>query len=167
MRQRIYKIKRKVQRREEVQVTDGDLASGARRHRIARYYQMAKTKHVAKTTEKKRRRRGSKNKAKTRRERKKRLSNFSRYIYAVLQQVHPHFQISQRAMVIMDDFMMDIFARVACEAGNLAKLIKRHTILVHQIHCAVKLIIPGELAQFATGDGMRAVTTYIRNKRKI
>lgn len=45
----------------------------------------------------------------------------SRYIYKVLKQVHPDTGISRKAMVIMDNFIHDVFGRLATEAGRLAR----------------------------------------------
>ena len=49
--------------------------------------------------------------------RKPNTCSYASYIYKVLKQVHPDMGISQKAMVIMDSFMHDIFERLASEAG--------------------------------------------------
>lgn len=63
-------------------------------------------------------------------------------------------------MVIMDNFINDIFERIATEAGRLARYNKRHTITSREIQTAVRLILPGELAKHAVSEGTKAVTKY-------
>ena len=93
--------------------------------------------------------------------RKKPQSNsYKSYIYKVLKQVHPDTGVSRKAMVIMDNFINDIFERIAAEAGKLARYNKRHTITSREIQTAVRLILPGELAKHAVSEGTKAVTKY-------
>jgi len=92
---------------------------------------------------------------------KKRSSNsYASYIYKVLKQVHPDTGISRKAMIIMDNFINDIFERIATEAGRLARYNKRHTITSREIQTAVRLILPGELAKHAVSEGTKAVSKY-------
>jgi histone H2B len=92
---------------------------------------------------------------------KKRHSNsYASYIYKVLKQVHPDTGISRKAMIIMDNFINDIFERIATEAGRLARYNKRHTITSREIQTSVRLILPGELAKHAVSEGTKAVTKY-------
>jgi len=92
---------------------------------------------------------------------KRRQSNsYSSYIYKVLKQVHPDTGISRKAMIIMDNFINDIFERLATEAGKLARYNKRHTITSREVQTAVRLILPGELAKHAVSEGTKAVTKY-------
>jgi len=93
--------------------------------------------------------------------RKKRQSNsYASYIYKVLKQVHPDTGISRKAMIIMDNFINDIFDRIATEASRLARYNKRHTITSREVQTAVRLILPGELAKHAVSEGTKAVTKY-------
>jgi histone H2B len=63
-------------------------------------------------------------------------------------------------MIIMDNFINDIFERIATEAGRLARYNKRHTITSREIQTSVRLILPGELAKHAVSEGTKAVTKY-------
>lgn len=92
--------------------------------------------------------------------RKKHTNSFSSYIYKVLKQVHPESGISRKAMIIMDNFVDDIFERLAAEAGKLARSNKRQTISSREIQTAVRLILPGELGKHAVSEGTKAVTKY-------
>ena len=78
---------------------------------------------------------------------KKRRETYSLYIYKVLKQVHPDTGISSKAMSIMNSFVNDIFERIAGEASRLAHYNKRSTISSREIQTAVRLLLPGELAQ--------------------
>jgi len=93
--------------------------------------------------------------------RKKAQSNsYKSYIYKVLKQVHHDTGISKKSMAIMDNFINDIFERLATEAGRLARYNKRRTITSREIQTAVRLSLPGELAKHAVSEGTKAVTKY-------
>ncbi len=92
--------------------------------------------------------------------RKRHSNSYASYIYKVLKQVHPDTGISRKAMIIMDNFINDIFDRIATEAGRLARYNKRHTITSREVQTAVRLILPGELAKHAVSEGTKAVTKY-------
>eukprot|EP01114_Cavostelium_apophysatum_P008267 TRINITY_DN2063_c0_g2_i1.p2 TRINITY_DN2063_c0_g2~~TRINITY_DN2063_c0_g2_i1.p2 ORF type:complete len:163 (-),score=48.81 TRINITY_DN2063_c0_g2_i1:220-666(-) len=94
---------------------------------------------------------------------KRHSNSYASYIYKVLRQVHPDTGISKKAMLIMDNFINDIFERLASEAGRLARYNKRHTITSREVQTAVRLILPGELAKHAVSEGTKAVTKYNSN----
>uniref|UniRef100_A0A7N9D3X9 Core Histone H2A/H2B/H3 domain-containing protein n=1 Tax=Macaca fascicularis TaxID=9541 RepID=A0A7N9D3X9_MACFA len=68
-------------------------------------------------------------------------------MYKVLKQVHPDTGISSKAMGIMNSFANDIFERIAGEASRLAHYNKRSTITSRESQTALRLLLPGELAQ--------------------
>ena len=105
-------------------------------------------------------RKGSAKKDKKQRRRKARTDSYSTYIYKVLKQVHPDTGISKKGMVIMDNFIHDVFERLASEAGRLARYNKKSTITSREVQTAVRLILPGELAKHAVSEGTKAVTKY-------
>ncbi|XP_067883224.1 histone H2B 1/2-like [Heterodontus francisci] len=98
------------------------------------------------------------------RRRKSRKESYSIYIYKVMKQVHPDTGISSKAMSIMNSFVNDIFERIAGEASRLAHYNKRSTISSREIHTAVRLLLPGELAKHAVSEGTKAVTKYTSSK---
>ncbi|KAI5515881.1 protein heterodimerization protein [Trichomonas vaginalis G3] len=51
---------------------------------------------------------------------KKRAEHFSSYIFKVLKQVHPDIGISNKAMMVMNSFVTDIFERIAQEVHALS-----------------------------------------------
>lgn len=95
------------------------------------------------------------------RRRKKRVETYSTYIYKVLKQVHPDTGISRRAMSVMNSFINDIFERIASEAGRLTRYNNKATLSSREIHTAIRLILPGELAKHAVSEGTKAVTKYM------
>ena len=93
-----------------------------------------------------------------------RKETYSSYIYKVLKQVHPDTGISNKAMLILNSFVNDIFERIAGEASKLAAYNKKSTISSREIQTAVRLILPGELAKHAVSEGTKAVTKYTSSK---
>merc|ERR1711939_983869 len=63
----------------------------------------------------------------------------------------------------MDNFIRDLFERIAGEAGRLARYNKRSTITSREIQTAVRLLLPGELAKHAVSEGTKAVTKFNSN----
>ena len=93
-----------------------------------------------------------------------RTKSYASHIYKVLKQVHPNTGISLKAMKIMDNFITDIFERIAVESFRLAKYNKRTTITSREIQTVARLIFPGELAKHSVSEGIKAVTKYINTK---
>merc|ERR1711998_349313 len=92
-----------------------------------------------------------------RRQRKKRFESYAIYIYKVLKNIHPDVGISKKAMNVMNSFVADLFERVALEASKLARYHKKQTLSSNDIQAAVKLILPGDLAEHAIAEGTRAL----------
>ena len=106
----------------------------------------------------------SKNIAKgDKKKKKKRKESYAIYIYKVLKQVHPDTGVSSKAMSIMNSFVNDLFERIAAEASRLAHYNKRSTITSREIQTAVRLLLPGELAEHAVTEGTKAITKYKLN----
>ncbi|CAG9801083.1 unnamed protein product [Chironomus riparius] len=91
---------------------------------------------------------------------------FSRYIHQVLNQVHPERTISSKAMNIMNNFVCDMFERIANESSSLTKLGKNLTMSSREIQTSVRLLLPGELANHAMSEGAKAVKLYSISKAK-
>ena len=103
------------------------------------------------------RRRAAGNKKSTK---KRSYNSYSSYIYKILKQVHPDTGISNKAMAIVNSFVMDIMERIAGEASRLAKYRKANTISSREVQTAARLVLPGELAKHAVSEGTKAVTKY-------
>lgn len=86
--------------------------------------------------------------------------SYSSYIYKVLKQVHPDTGISQKAMAIANDFVLDMIKRIGRECQNLLELNEKATLTSREVQTAVRLILPGELAKHAVSEGTKAVTKF-------
>ena len=91
---------------------------------------------------------------------KKRKESYGSYIFKVLKQVHPKLGISNKGMLLMNDFVNDMFDRIATEAARLVRYNKRGTLSSREIQTAVKQLLPGELAKHGVSEGTKAVTKY-------
>ena len=91
---------------------------------------------------------------------KKSFTSYSVYIYRVLKNIHSDMGISKKGMNVMNSFVGDLFERVAVEAAALTRHQKKATIGSNDIQAAVKLILPGDLANHAINEGVRALEKY-------
>ena len=91
---------------------------------------------------------------------KKAKQTYSSYIYKVLKQVHPDTGISSKGMVVMCNFIQDLFERIGNEAANVCRFSKKQTLSSREVQTAVRLILPGELAKHAVSEGTKAVTKF-------
>jgi len=94
------------------------------------------------------------------RTKKKKFESYAIYIYKVLKNIHPEVGISKKAMNVMNSFVNDLFERVALEASKLARYHGKLTLSSHDIQSAVKLILPGDLAEHAIAEGTRALNKF-------
>merc|ERR1711957_150872 len=94
------------------------------------------------------------------RRRKKTYSSYNVYIYKVLKNIHPEVGISKKAMNVMNSFCSDLFERIALEASKLARYHGKVTLSSNDVQSAVKLILPGDLAEHAVAEGTRALNKF-------
>merc|ERR1712139_566598 len=99
----------------------------------------------------------------TRRQRKKRFETYAIYIYKVLKNIHSDVGISKKAMNVMNSFVNDLFERLALEASKLARYHGKQTLSSNDIQSAVKLVLPGDLAEHAIAEGTRALNKFGSN----
>ncbi|GJV17891.1 probable histone H2B.1 [Tanacetum coccineum] len=95
---------------------------------------------------------------------KKSVETYKIYVFKVLKLVHPDIGISSKAMGIMNSFINDIFEKLAQESSKLARYTKKPTITSREIQTAVRLVLPGELANHAVSEGTKAVTKFTCSK---
>ena len=89
-------------------------------------------------------------------------ATYHTYIYKVLKQVHPDTGISKKAMMVVNDFVIDIFRRITDEALFLVREVtKKTTLTSREIQTAVRLVLPGELCKHAVSEGTKAVTKFV------
>lgn len=67
--------------------------------------------------------------------------------------------LSSNSMIIMDNFMKDIFDRLTEEASRLSKC----TMTSRDIQAAVRLHLPGDLAEHAISEGTKAFSKYMQS----
>ena len=91
---------------------------------------------------------------------KSKTETYKIYIYKVLKQVHPDTGISSKGMVVMCNFISDLFERIGNEAANVCRFSKKQTLSSREVQTAVRLILPGELAKHAVSEGTKAVTKF-------
>ncbi|KAK9280221.1 hypothetical protein L1049_013908 [Liquidambar formosana] len=112
---------------------------------------------------------GEENKEKKKRKRRRMEIGglgYKRYVYMVLKQVHPEMGISSKAMTVLNNFMNDMFERLADEAARLSKYTGRKTMMSREIQGAVRLVLPGELGKNAVAEGTKAVSKYMSEVAK-
>ena len=89
-------------------------------------------------------------------------SGFKTYIYRVLKKLDGKgdMGISKKTMSILNLFLLDLFGKVAREAGSICKYSKRHTLGARDVQAAVSLLLPGELRLHAVSEGTSAAKSY-------
>jgi len=92
--------------------------------------------------------------------RRKKFDSYSVYIYRVLKNIHSDVGISKKGMDVMNSFVNDIFERIAVESTRLTRYQKKQTLSSTDIQAAVQLILPGDLANHAVNEGVRALQKY-------
>ncbi|MBZ3873670.1 Histone H2B type 1-A [Sciurus carolinensis] len=73
--------------------------------------------------------------------------------------------VSSEAGNSVNMFVKDIFERIAGEASRLARYSKRSTITSREIHTAMRLLLPCELAKHAGPEDTKAASKYASAKR--
>ncbi len=90
----------------------------------------------------------------------KKRETYNSYIYKVLKIAHPEVGITRRSMSIVNSFVQDTLSRLIAESHTLVRHSKRHTVTDRDIDTTVKVLLPGELAKYAIGEGKEAVKRY-------
>lgn len=63
-------------------------------------------------------------------------------------------------MIITENFMIDIFEKIAFKTLQLTHYVKKATLTSREIQTAVRLILSGKLAQHAIRKGTEAAVKY-------
>ncbi|XP_010324261.2 histone H2B.2-like [Solanum lycopersicum] len=99
----------------------------------------------------------SKNKNKNKRSK---AVGYERYIYKVMKEVNPKLEISLRSMVILNHFMQDMAEKIVETSKSLLRYSGRRTLTSMDMHRAVKMELPGQLAKHAMAEGAKAVIRF-------
>lgn len=90
----------------------------------------------------------------------KKHDNYNIYIQRILKQVHPTLGITASALIQMNQFGLDVTHKLTKVARKLAITGGTKTITMVDVQSAVRIVLPGELAQHAVSEGTKAVTKY-------
>lgn len=84
---------------------------------------------------------------------------FDKYLRELNHSINNNLTISKATMKTMNDFLIDIFEKIAAESSELVRINKYKTLKPKEIEAAVKLLFTGGLRTCATYEGNRAVNT--------
>lgn len=87
-------------------------------------------------------------------------------IYTVIQGVHPSIKVSNKALEVLQSMLADLLEKVTHEAGSLSKYGGRQSIQAHDIQGATKMLLGGDLVNYAMAEGQKAVDNYLAAKKK-
>jgi len=97
--------------------------------------------------------------------------SYAHYIHRVLKTVHPHqpaggkkWNLSIKAMAILDCLSSDLCERLTTESILLTKRQNKRTLSSFEVKSATALVLPGELAKHAMGDGAKAVANFVQRE---
>jgi histone H2B len=96
---------------------------------------------------------------------KKPKFNFQRKIHAVLKSLNPEGCISKRAMGIVNDFMGDIFEKLASESRILLSKGKTATLTSREMMTSAKLVLQGDLSKHGVSEATKAIQKYVENTK--
>ena len=109
------------------------------------------------------------NEGKKRRKTNNDRSVYGGYIFKVMRQVHQKatgVKISKKGIAAIDGIILDLEQRLAQKSIELAKYQKKSTLSSKHMQTAVKVLLPGELANHAISEGTKAMTRYNNNSKK-
>eukprot|EP01059_Diplonema_ambulator_P000677 TRINITY_DN1054_c1_g5_i1.p2 TRINITY_DN1054_c1_g5~~TRINITY_DN1054_c1_g5_i1.p2 ORF type:complete len:171 (+),score=82.80 TRINITY_DN1054_c1_g5_i1:58-513(+) len=92
-------------------------------------------------------------------------SSYSRFIHKLIRgdKKKAQVRITSRGMAIVNSFVVDLFERLAGEAGRLASHANVKTLSSKAVIAAVKMQLPKGLAEHALGAGATAVASYSKS----
>ena len=90
--------------------------------------------------------------------------NILTLLLQILKQRHPRMRISIKAMMIMNDFVMDMLQKLAHQSAHLKNRSNRKPLGMEDISSAAKLLLPGDQAKFAIINANSAITKFTESK---
>ena len=93
----------------------------------------------------------------------KNTTSYKTYIRRVLKAVHPETSLTSKSIAILDDFIKDIFLKIAREASTCLELTKRKTLMIRDIEASIRLVLVGQLVNHAIREGNSAVRNFKTN----
>lgn len=107
-------------------------------------------------------------KAVKKRKQTKDRSVYGGYIFKVMRQVHQKetgVKISKKSIAAIDGIILDLEHRLTQKSVELAKYAKKSTLSSKHMQTAVKVLLPGELANHAISEGTKAIARYTSNTK--
>lgn len=89
--------------------------------------------------------------------------NFHRYIRKILHSINSEYQITLEGIEITNNFLNDILMKIIMESSNLVKNSHKKTLQYKDIESACKLILPGQIREYAIMKGNDALSQYKNN----
>jgi len=84
----------------------------------------------------------------------------------VLKQVHPDSGMSGSALSTMVNLVKINVSKIVCVMNQLIMRSGAKTLKAKDVECAVRIVLPGNLAKMAVSEGNKAVTKYNAEDRK-
>ena len=99
---------------------------------------------------------------KARRTKSSRPENYKIWIHQVLKGIHPDLTLSAKSMTVMNDFVVDLFHKIAGEASKLNKIQDQPTLLAKDMQAATRLVLTntGGLATHAISQGDKSAKKF-------
>lgn len=95
---------------------------------------------------------------------KRNTNSFDSYIHRVLREVNPDMSLSSNTVAVLNDFIDDMFTRVAKRATTLSSYHGKQTISTKHLEAATNIELPTELAKVSIREATNAVTRYNNHK---
>lgn len=96
-------------------------------------------------------------KAKRKPNRKNQLGDLTIYFKRINKYIYPDKTVSKAAALVLNDYMADVMQRTVNIAVDLKKRSKRKTLMLDDVHHAVKLLLPQTLARFARREAGKSL----------
>lgn len=99
------------------------------------------------------------------RKRKRNTSSYKSYIFKILKKYNnENGRITKKAINIIDQFTHHIIKKLCIRSADLVKFNRRTTMKIRDVQSAVRMILPGELANHAVFHGIKAMKFYKESK---
>ena len=86
--------------------------------------------------------------------------NLQTYIFRVLKEAAPKFGISKKAMIMVNEILVDSYDQFLKESRGLMFMGKKQTLSSRECESSVKLMVPGELGKHAVQEGRKALKKF-------
>lgn len=89
-----------------------------------------------------------------------RQDSYASYIYKMLKTLNKDIGLSKKSMNVLVSLVDDMFNRIFEEACRMAQTNQRVTLTSREIIAASRSVLPGELADHARAEALRACKRY-------